>query len=173
MNRTAWICAVVAAFGLASYVTVQVNRTPRFAATPELRAELTAILTSNGLLPVPMDDPPGKIIDAAIRFKMPTCSADGFLLPLPDTLLADVQAIRFSEITGAKYRSQAFRDASGGSVLHARATRAIASLKSAFGLAAGRNGHTVLAFFTPIDCDKPTPDLSRFWAPAASDARQD
>jgi hypothetical protein len=165
MMRGVVLTATCAAFLVAGFVTIRVNATPRFSATPQTQAELAALLRENSLIPVPMADPPGKIIDAALRFSMPNCGADGFLLPLQDTLLTDVQSIRFSELTGASYRSTVITMTTADGVLRARAARAIASLKYAFGLPALRNGHTVLSIFTPLNCPEPLPDMQAFWAP--------
>lgn len=165
MMRGVFLTATCAAFLLASFVTIRVNATPRFSATSETQAELAALLRQNSLIPVPMADPPGNIIDSALRFSIPSCGTDGFLLPLQDTLLADVQSIRFSELTGARYRSKVITMTMADGVLRARAARALASLKYAFGLPALRNGHTVLSLFTPLNCPEPLPDMQAFWAP--------
>jgi hypothetical protein len=165
MTRAISLLAIASAFAIAGFVTVRVNATPRFAITPAVQTELQELLRENGLMPVPMADPPGQIIDAALRFRLPGCPADGFLLPLADTTMTDVQSIRFSELTGATYRSATLTMAVEKGVLHARAARAVASLKYAFGLPALRNGHTVLSLFTPLNCPEPLPDMQAFWAP--------
>jgi hypothetical protein len=165
MMRAIVLAAIAAAFALAGFVTVRVNATPRFAITPAVQTELQALLRENSLSPVPLADPPGQIIDAALRFKLPGCPADGFLLPLADTTLTDVQSIRFSELTGASYRSTTLTMASQEGVLRARAARALASLKYAFGLQTARNSHTILALFTSINCTEPNADMQAFWAP--------
>lgn len=165
MMRAVMLSGIATAFLLAGYVTVQVNGTPRYAVTPALKAELGALLLKNGLTPVPMADPRGQLIDAALRFRLPECPADGFVLPLPYTTLTDVQAIRFSEITGAVYRSTTLNIAVTGGILQARAARALSSLQYAFGRQSVRNDHTVLALFTPQNCVEPRPDMQAFWAP--------
>jgi hypothetical protein len=165
MIRVISLLAIVGAFAIAGFVTVRVNATPRFAITPAVQIELQGLLRKNGLSPVALADPPGQIIDAALRFRLPDCPADGFLLPLADTTMTDVQSIRFSELTGASYRSTVITMTTADGVLRARAARAIASLKYAFGLPALRNGHTVLSLFTPLNCPEPLPDMQAFWAP--------
>jgi hypothetical protein len=165
MIRAISLFAIAAAFALAGFVTVRVNATPRFAITPAVQTELQALLSENSLTPVPLADPRGQIIDAALRFRLPGCPADGFLLPLADTTMTDVQSIRFSELTGATYSSSTLTMAAKEGVLHARAARALASLKYAFGLQTARNGHTVLALFTPVNCTEPNADMQAFWEP--------
>jgi hypothetical protein len=166
------LLAISAAFALAGYVTVQVNGTPRYAVTSALKLELGALLLKNGLTPMPMADPRGQLIDAALRFKIPECPVDGFLLPLSYTTLTDVQAIRFSEITGAFYRSTTLNIAVKGSILEARVARALSSLRYAFGQETVRNDHTVLALFTPLDCAEPVLDMRAFWLPQSDTGKQ-
>ncbi len=157
------LATLVLCFAAAGYVTVQANRTPRFAQTPALTAELEALLQDQGLSRVPLDDPPGKIIDAALRFDLPDCPIDAFLLPLPDASLTGVQAIRFTELTGTTYRATSQNASGADTPLNARAARWLATLRAVFGLPAARNSHTVLTIFMPLDCPARAPDLGAFW----------
>jgi hypothetical protein len=157
---------IAAAFAVAATVTVRVNRQAYFVPSEAVQAELAGLLQQNGLAPQPMGDPPGNIIDHALRFSQPGCPVDGFLLPMADTLLADVQAIRFTELTGAAYSTTTLSMASQHNIVERRAARAVAALKSAFGFAKTRNTDAVLALFTAEDCEAPTPDMRAFWAPA-------
>lgn len=165
MIRTFAIFVIVVAFAIAATVAIRVNRLPHFAPSADVSAELTSLLRQNHLAPQPMGDPRGVVIDNALRFSQPGCAADGFLLPLADVLLADVQAIRFTELTGATYRSTTLSFAPTGNIAERRATRAFQALKAAFGQPAARHADAVLALFTPVDCPVPTPDMRAFWAP--------
>jgi hypothetical protein len=164
MRRALPLLLLGAAFAVVAFVTVQVNRAPRHEVTPAMRAELTALLRANDLTPRPMIDPPGRAIDNALRYATADCTTDSFLLPLRDTSLTTVQSARFSELTGVVYRSRTLKISEDGSVLQARALLAMSAFKAAFGFYSSRNGHTVLTFFTPEDCDSALPNMRAFWA---------
>lgn len=157
-----WLIGIVFLFSAA--FIVRVNSLSYFEVTPAVTAELEGLLAANGLQTRPMPEPRKSLLAAALRFGLPACKADGFLLPVSDTALTDVQKLRFGEIGGAVYESHAQRMVSTGGILGARAARAIASFKAAIGLPAPRNGHTVLVLFMPKDCATPPPDLSAYWA---------
>jgi hypothetical protein len=163
MIRLACLLAIAALFGLAAFVTVQVNQIPRFAMTPAIQAEIAGLLQQNGLTPQPMEDPPGQLIDLATRFSAPDCPVDGFLLPMADTVLAEVQAIRFTEITGATYLTTRLSIAAKSGTLQTRAARAWSALNAAFRPPTARNGDIVLTIFFPDTCPVPTPDMRSFW----------
>lgn len=167
MIRRVLLGLIAVAFAVAAHVTIQVNRLPTFSTSPPPVGELTALLRANGLDVAPRPVGPGTTIAGSLRFSLPECGADGFLLPVGDALLTDVQAIRFTELTGAAYASHVVRMTGGDSILSARAARALSGLQAALGLRAPRNGHTVLAVFLPAGCRRPLPDLQAFWAPAA------
>jgi hypothetical protein len=154
------------AFGLAAWVTLATNQSARFALTPALTAELAFLLQEQGLAPQPLGDPPGALIDAALRFDLPDCPVDGFLLPVPDVTLIQMQAVRFSELTGARYRSTALHMGGSHGPFVTRLGRWLGNLRAIIGLPAPRHGHTVVALFVPEHCPAAMPDLRAFWAPA-------
>jgi hypothetical protein len=163
MTQGLALAASTMAFLLAGYVSISVNSLPRFSVSPAVHEELTTLLRINGMNPLPLGDPPGNIIDTALRFRAPDCPHDSFLLPLPDTLLTDVQGVRFSELTGVAYRSTKLSRNSEADILRARVSSALAALQHAFGEKAARNDHTVLAQFTPTDCPATRLDMRAFW----------
>lgn len=167
MIQKLWLGLIGLAFALACHVTVKVNELPTFAADPVPPAVLGALLEANDLTVVPQAGVPAPLLAGAVRFGLPGCAADGFVLPLADILLTDVQAIRFSEITGATYHSHAVRMGGADGVLEGRLARAMAAFKAAFGFNAPTRGHTVLAVFMPVGCTRAPPDLSAFWTPSA------
>jgi hypothetical protein len=163
MIRPISLLPMCLAFALAAYVTWQVNHQPGFANTPQLQSELSALLTANDLPPQPLGDPPGRIIDGALRFAAPGCATDSFLLPVAGLGLAGIQAVRFSELTGASYRSDAMTIAGDAGLIRARLARAYTALRAAFGTTTARHQQTVLVFFTPVDCQIRLPDMREFW----------
>ncbi len=168
MTGRVWFASTVLVFGLAAYVTVHVNGLPHQVATPELQAELAAVLRSGGLVLRTMADAPGTIIDHAVPFGLPGCGAQGFALTTSDAALVGAQAARFTELTGARYVAHPRRMVEDAGILRARLARAIAALRSAAGLPAARNSQIMVTVFMPEGCPAPVPDLQAFWAPAAA-----
>ncbi len=157
-----WVIGLV--FVVSAAFNTRVNSLPRFNVTPAVITELAALLAANGLQTRPMPEPRGLLLQSALRFALPACDADGFLLPVADTQLTHVQAARFAEITGAAYNSFPQRMTLRGGILGARAERAVTTFRAAIGLTAMRNGHTVLVTFLPKGCNMPLPDLRTFWS---------
>jgi hypothetical protein len=157
-----WLIGLV--FVIAGVFVTRINGLPHFVNTPADTATLSQILAANGLQQRAMPVTKGELITQAVRFALPACDADGFVLPVADIQLTDVQAPRFTEITGATYESHPQRMVNNGGVLGARAARAMAAFKAVMGLPAPRNSHTVLVLFMPKGCQTPPPDFSAYWA---------
>jgi hypothetical protein len=166
MTQGRWLWLISIVFLFSGAFVVRVNSLPHFEVTPAVTAELEGLLAANGLQTRPMPEPRTPLLAAALRFALPACGADGFLLPVIDVSETDVQRHRFGEIGGAVYDSYPQRAVSKGGILGARAAMAIATFKAAIGLPAPRNGHTVLVLFMPKGCATPIPDLSAYWAVA-------